>query len=81
MTDDEQARIREATRKMAVATDCNRLGKREEWWVGIDTSVTIGGRVVPVFASGFASSIEAAFRKAMKQLRWDLRDAPPKVKP
>lgn len=79
MSDDERARIGEATSRMTVSSDCNRLGKREEWWVQIDTSATIGDRVVLVQASGYASSLEAAFRKAMKQLRWDLRDAPAKV--
>ena len=77
MTPAEYDLLCSATRRMTVSA----IHTREvEWIVEIETTADMGeGRTLPMCVEAYASTPEAAFRKAMKQLRWELRDAPAKA--
>ena len=77
MTKTEYARFRAATSRMTVEMSPTMVG---EWFAEIHTFYFgAAGDVQLVHPHAHGSTPEVAFRNAMKQLRWELRDAPVKV--
>lgn len=77
MTKTESARFRAAISRMTVEMSPTMVG---EWFAEIHTFYFgATGDVKLVHPNAYGSTPEGAFRNAMKQLRWELRDAPVKV--